>query len=450
VTRPAAQSFDVDELLDLGSWTGPQKYAIALVALAVVLDGFDNQLLGFAIPALIADWGLARTDFAPALACSLIGMTLGSAIGGRLGDQIGRRKALLGSALLFSVATLAVAWANGVLALTALRFLAGLGMGGVMPNATTLSTEYTPARNASTAVIVTIVCFPLGGMFAGIVAAQVLPTLGWRTLFLIGGCAGLVVTMLLAMTLPESPRFLARDPSRRRELEASMSRLGHRISAEIALKIPTQGCAEDRSGVVASLFARELVRDTFALWAAFFASMACVYMAFSWLPSALAAQGVDLAGTSKGLAAYNLGGVLGPLSCAWLVRRAGSRWPMMVYAIAGALSALALNALNIGHEPHRLSWFATLAIHGFFVNGVQTSLYALAAHIYLTRVRATGVAAAVAVGRLGGITVAFFGASAIQVGSVSHFTGLLGAGMLTAAIGIWAVSRHIPPLRASK
>lgn len=436
----------VDAIIDGGPWTGRQKLATALVALAVVLDGFDSQLLGFAIPALINEWHVTRADFAPALASGLVGMALGSALAGRLGDQYGRKRALLASAYLFSIATAAIAWVDSLTALTALRLFAGLGIGGVLPNATTLVSEFTPARNGSTAVIVSIVCFPLGGMLAGLVAADVLPTLGWRALFLMGGCGGVLVTTVLAFTFPESPRYLARFPQRRHELDRVMARLGHPIPATVQLAPVVESSTARSTPVISTLFSAEFARDTLALWAAFFACLACVYMAFSWLPSMLAAQGMDLASTSRGLAAYNMGGVLGPLTCAWLVHTRGSRPSMIGFAIGGAATALALNLIDLNQTTNQLALLTTLALHGFFVNGVQTSLYALAAHVYVTRVRATGVAASLAIGRLGAIASAFVGASVIQAGSALNYVSVLAGCMLIALVAISMVNRHIPRL----
>lgn len=436
---------DIGQSIDRGAWTISQKKATLLAALAVIFDGFDNQLLGVAIPAIITDWGLVRSDFATALASGLIGMGLGSAIGGWLGDRIGRKPALIASVLLFAMGTASIFLAEGLRSLVLLRLIAGLGIGGALPNATALVAEYTPLRHRSTSVIATIVCVPLGGMLAGVVAGQVLPTLGWKGLFLMGGAGALIVAMVLLLVLPESPRYLVRYQRRWNELARTMAKLGHVVDARHGFSDGVEHLAAREGSAIAELLGADYRRDTVALWVSFFACLTCVYMAFSWLPAMLASQGLNMSVTSAGLAFYNCGGVLGPLACVWLVDVFGSRRPLLMFAMGGALTALSLNVVGMSAGGTHSMLFANLAAHGFFVNGVQTSLYALAAHVYVTRIRATGVAGALSVGRIGAISSSFIGAWAIQAGGGTAYVAVLGGAMLVTLLGIAAVRRQIPP-----
>ena len=141
------KTIDVGQVLDEGQWSAYQKMLIFGTALTIILDGADNQLLGPTIPTLMTEWNLPRAAFANALAAGPFGMMFGGAFGGMLGDRIGRRNALLLSVLSFAVVTLAIAFATGPGALVVLRFLAGLGLGGAMPNAAALASEYAPKRN---------------------------------------------------------------------------------------------------------------------------------------------------------------------------------------------------------------------------------------------------------------------------------------------------------------
>src|SRR5215813_6231208 len=191
------KTVNVGKLLDEGNWTGYQKLLIFGTALTIILDGVDNQLLGNAVPLLMKEWSLARGAFSTVLALSPFGMMIGGAVGGILGDRIGRRTALLLSVISFAVLTLAISTVNGLMMLGTLRFLAGLGLGGAMPNAAALSSEYVPRRQRPFAVTLTIVCIPLGGSLAGFVGAQVLPHFGWRGLFLVGGILPLVIAAVL-------------------------------------------------------------------------------------------------------------------------------------------------------------------------------------------------------------------------------------------------------------
>ena len=153
---------DVGVILDEGQWTGYQKLLVAATALTIILDGLDNQLLAAAVPAMMREWHLQRSAFAFVLSSGLFGMMIGGAIGGYIGDRVGRRVALLGSVVSFGALTLLVSFAGGVTTLTALRFFAGLGLGGAMPNAAALSSEYVPLRHRPFAVTLptTLVSLP--------------------------------------------------------------------------------------------------------------------------------------------------------------------------------------------------------------------------------------------------------------------------------------------------
>ena len=141
------KSVDVASTLDEGRWSGYLKFLVALTALTIVVDGADNQLLGLSIPALMKEWSLPRGAFAPLLATGMIGMMFGGASAGLLGDRLGRKFALIASVSVFGVMTLAISGVHSLFALGTLRFLAGLGLGGAMPNAATLAAEYVPGDN---------------------------------------------------------------------------------------------------------------------------------------------------------------------------------------------------------------------------------------------------------------------------------------------------------------
>src|SRR4051812_2777073 len=152
----------VAELLDSGRWTLYQRGRVALVALTIVFDGIDNQLLGIVIPTLMSEWHVPRASFAAVVSLGYLGMMGGGLLAGLAGDRFGRRTALLGSMIVFGVFTVAGAFVHSAGMLGALRFLAGIGLGGAMPNAATLAAEYVPVRLRPLAVTITIVCVPLG------------------------------------------------------------------------------------------------------------------------------------------------------------------------------------------------------------------------------------------------------------------------------------------------
>src|SRR5262252_7466848 len=195
----AMKTVDVGSTLDKGQWSGYQVLLIVGTALAIILDGIDNQLLGNAVPTLMKDWNLPRAAFTTplggVLALSPLGMMFGGALGGMLGDRIGRRTTLILCVVAFAIFTLGIAGVGTVPMLGLLRFLAGLGLGGAMPNAAALASEYVPARTRPFAVTMTIVCIPLGGTIAGYLSGYVLPHYGWKQLFIVGG----IIPILLAL-----------------------------------------------------------------------------------------------------------------------------------------------------------------------------------------------------------------------------------------------------------
>jgi AAHS family 4-hydroxybenzoate transporter-like MFS transporter len=428
-------------MLDQGEWGRYQQGLVALTALTIIFDGADIQLLGIAVPTMMAEWGAARGAFAPVLASGLFGMMIGATLGGIIGDRFGRRVALAGCLLVFGLLTSAVALVDNLGVLAALRFLAGLGFGGTVPNAAALTSEYVPLRHRTFAVTLTIVCVPLGGTLAALVASAVLPAFGWRALFAMGGLMPLAVAAIVIGVLPESPRFLARHPVRWPELARMLRRAGHAVRPGTAFIEPATGAIQ-RASLVA-LFARDFRRDTTGLWCAFAFCMLAVYTAFNWLPSMLTGAGRDVALASTGLAAFNLGGVAGAIGGALVITRVGSRATMLGMAAGAVAGALVMSTMRMAEDSNALPIVLMLGLTGGFINAVQTTMYALAAHVYPTAIRATGVGSASAVGRFGAILSTYAGAWALESGGTRLFFFLI-ASALAAALGSLAlVGRHI-------
>lgn len=437
------KTVDVGVLLDEGPWSGYQKRLVLATALAIILDGFDNQLLGAAVPALMSEWGLPRPAFTPILTSGMAGMMVGGALGGFMGDRLGRRVALLTSVISFGVLTVLVAVADSVLMLGVLRFFAGLGLGGAMPNAAALSSEYVPRRHRPFAVTLTIVCIPLGGTLAGIVGAQILPRFGWRALFLIGGILPLVLAAVLLKVLPESPRYLARRRERWFELAALLRRLGHDVDQDAAFVDGTEKAVQRVSA--RELLRPELRRDTLALCGSFFFCLLSVYVGTSWVPSLLTGAGFTVGVASNGLAAFNLGGVVGAILGALIIVRLGSRLTMLAMTAGAVAGAALLAVVSIGAQS-ALAVLVMLAWTGGLINAVQTTMYALAAHVFPTGIRATGVGTAVAFGRIGGVLSPSVGSWALESGGPSRLFALIAVTMTLVFIALAAVRRHIPRL----
>jgi AAHS family 4-hydroxybenzoate transporter-like MFS transporter len=437
---------DVGRLIDEGRWTGYQRWLIALVAMAVVFDGIDNQLLGIVIPSVMSEWGVPRGAFAPVVSLGYFGMMIGGAVAGILGDRLGRRTALLGSMILFGLMTVAAAATDSIASFGIWRLLAGIGLGGAMPNAAALAAEYVPARMRPIAVTITIVCVPVGGTLAGLLGIRTLPIMGWRTLFIVGGLAPLAAAVAMRWMLPESPQFLARRPSRWPELVRVMKRMGHTVAPATSF-VDRSAAQSIGRAPVGSLFGPELRRDTVALWTAFFSCLLSVYLGFSWLTSLLTSAGFDPATANTGITAFNLGGVAGALIGGLGISRFGSKASMLTMAAVAVGGAAILAVIPISPAGSVRPVIAMLAILGGAVNGVQVALYALAAHVYPTAIRATGVGTALAVGRIGAVLTGYVGSWAIDFGGPPSYFSVVGMMMLVTLGSVAAVRRHVPTLR---
>ena len=442
------KTVDVGVLLDEGRSSGYQKLLIFATALAIILDGVDTQLLGNAIPALIREWSLPRGAFTTVLALGPLGMMVGGAIGGMLGDRVGRRTALLGSVISFAVLTLAIATVNGVPMLGLFRFLSGLGLGGAMPNAAALASEYVPRRQRAFAVTLTIVCFPLGGTLAALMAAQILPVYGWRTLFVVGGLLPIALAMALFPLLPESPKYLAGRRERWPELIGLLRRLGHDVPADSTFtEAGTSAQAKPRA-TMRDLLVPALRLDTLGLCSAFFFGLMANNVGILLIPAVLTAAGFTQAVASNALAAWNFGGVGGAVLGALIIQRLGSRITMLSLSALAVVSALFMAASP--PDPDNTSRLVIMfVLLGGALNAVLTTMYALAANVYPTDIRGTGIGTAVAMGRLGMVLASYVGNFALDAGGAPAYFSTFAVAMIIVFGSLAIVRRHIEPPTAT-
>ena len=437
----APDHFDVSNAIDKGQLTNLQRWTYVLASLAIIIDGFDGQMIGYAIPQIMNEWGTTRAAFAMAVASGLAGMAIGSLSAGVLADKFGRKPVLIGSILLFGTSTMLIGFATDVPSIALIRFFAGLGIGAALPAATTLTAEYIPFRLRTMAVTTAIVCYPAGGMLAGLAAAHILPIHGWRTFFYVGGAIAIGFAFFLVFTLRESPKYLSRQSSRWEELRALMQRMSHDVSE---VRQFTDGLTSIvKRGQIAELFRAGRASDTSWLWLAFFMIQLSIYSAYSWLPTMLTTEGLSPALSGMGLTAYNFGGIFGAVLCAAAINRFGSRYPMVFWAAMSAVTAFGLKIVNLQASPETFLW--GLGLHGLFVTALQCAMFALCAHIYPTEIRTTGAATAMAFGRVGAFVSAFAGAAMITAGGSGAYLNLLGGSMVVSMLGLAMLRSHIGP-----
>jgi AAHS family 4-hydroxybenzoate transporter-like MFS transporter len=388
---------DVAGFIDQQPVGGFQIRLLLICAAVLFLDGFDTQAIGYVAPALAKEWGLNKVILGPVFSAGLFGLMIGALLFGPLADRIGRKKIIIFSTLAFGVGTFATAFVGDVNTLLAIRFLTGLGLGGAMPNAVAMTSEFSPHRRRSTMVMIMFCGFSVGAALGGLLAAALIPHFGWRSVFIVGGAAPLLLAPILAWRLPESVRFLAlsgRAPARIAEL------LGF-INPKAVFAPATQFVVHEPA--LAGLPVLHLFRDgrtlvTLLLWVVFFMSLLDLYFLSNWLPTVLNDLGASVSSAAVIGSMLQVGGVVGTFALGSIIDRFSFRALTLVYFVA----VFAVGAIGqLGHSVVLVT--TAIFIAGFCIVGGQIAANALAAGFYPTSVRSTGIGWALGIGRVGSI-----------------------------------------------
>ena len=342
--------------------------AIALCMAVAVLEGFDIQAMGVAMPRLGPEFGLDADAKGWLFSVNNIGMVLGAAVGGWLADRTGRRPVLLCAVALFGLFTFWVSIAKSYDALVTARFLAGLGFGAALPNMMAIAAELSsPARRALTASLV-FCGLPIGGGTVALLTQVFPPDFDWRTWFVIGGVLPMVLLPGLRWLLPETL-----EPGQRQ-------------------------APKDRTPIWEALFGGGRTMPTLLLWLTFLPTLLILYLMLNWLPTLVVAKGLDRAVAPQASLAFNWASVAGALLIGWLVDRYGPRWPLTL-AYAGLIASL----VALGAASDHTMIVAYSGIAGFLLLGANYALYGVAPSYYPSAMRGTGSGASVGVGRVGSI-----------------------------------------------
>ena len=373
---------------------------VAICTLIQMCDGYDVGSIGWAVPSLTHVWNLPPPAFSTAFVWSSVGVLVGALAAGPIGDRVGRKPLLLASVAIFGIASLLSAVAPSLAILSLWRFFTGLGIGGAFSGTVALTGDYTPQRLRATLIMVQFTGAPLGGFVGGLAVSALLAHFGWQVIFVIGGVFPLALVPVMALWLPESPRFLARRPNLSTRQQALLARLditparADSHSADIAAGNP-----------VKMLFGRGYALQTMLLWVIYFCSLLNLFLFVYWLPEVLHLTGMTPSQAVFASSIIPLGGMSAVLYLGLLIDRFGPERVLALHYAAGVVF-IALIALVA------LPYFALLAViffAGTTIIGSQTGANGACGALYPARMRTTGIGWAIGIGRLGSIASPILG-----------------------------------------
>jgi AAHS family 4-hydroxybenzoate transporter-like MFS transporter len=431
-----ASLVDVADFIDQQPVGGFQLRLLLSCAAVLFLDGFDTQAIGYVAPALAKEWSLSKGALGPVFSAGLFGLMIGALVFGPLADRIGRKKIIILSTLAFGIGALVTSFVQDLNTLLVIRFLTGLGLGGAMPNAVAMTSEFNPRRRRATMVMIMFCGFSVGAALGGLLAAAMIPQFGWRSVFVVGGLAPLLLVPILALRLPESVRFLALTGD-----------ANDRVAQLLGLISPTAKFAPATRFVVhepvlAGIPVLHLFREgrtlvTVLLWVVFFMSLLDLYFLSNWLPTVLNDLGASVSASAAIGSMLQVGGVVGTFALGSIIDRFSFRALALVYFAA----VFAVGAIGqVGHS----AVFVTIAIFaaGFCIVGGQIAANALAAGFYPTALRATGVGWALGIGRVGSIAGPLIGGALLAAKwSAASVFATAAIAALCAALAAFFLSR---------
>lgn len=391
-------------LVDVPQWIDRQKLSslqilVAVICfVAVLLDGFDAQIIGFVAPAVIADLKVQPQLLARVFSSGLFGILVGCLFLAPLADWLGRRWVMIVSVFVFALATLATAWVRDLNELMILRFLTGIGLGACMPNALALTSEYAPARMRGALTAWMFTGFSVGAFSGGILAAQIIPAHGWRSVFVVGGVLPLVLCLIMVLKLPESVRHLAGKRAEPGRIAAILQRIhpDPQLGPDTRFIISEENA---RGFTLPHLFTERRAAGTLLLWLMFFLMLFDVFLLASWTPTVLNGAGLTREQAVYAGVAQQAGSVTATLLLGPLFDRMGFFRTLVPLLLAAAVGVVVMGVAGTNILLMDIAAFFA----GAGVMGGQTSLIVLAGAFYPTFIRATGVGWGLGIGRTGAI-----------------------------------------------
>lgn len=365
-------------------------------AVIIIFDGYDLAVAGIALPSIMKEMGVTAQNAGFMVSSALFGMMFGAIFLGTLADRIGRNRTIGLCIALFSVFTAAAGLCHDSYSFSAMRFLAGLGVGGVMPNVVAQMTEYSPKKIRATMTTLMFSGYAVGGMLAALLGKGLIETYGWSSEFLAAG-APLVLIPFIMKTMPESMPFLIRQ-NRIDDLKTIVSRIApdYRADPNDRFSLPAEDRAE--SAPIGKLFQDGRGFSTVMFWIAFFMCLFMVYALSSWLTKLMASAGYSLGSALTFVLVLNFGAMIGAVGGGWLADRFHIK-----YVLVGMYALAAVSISLLGYKMPTELLFLMVGLAGASTIGTQIVTYAYAGQFYPMAVRSTGIGWASGVGRSGAI-----------------------------------------------
>ncbi len=365
-------------------------------SLMLIFDGYDLAVAGIALPLIMKDMGVTAASAGFMVSSALFGMVFGSVLLGTASDRIGRRRVMAISILMLTVFTAAAGFTRNPLVFGILRFSAGLGMGGIIPNAVAQMTEYAPRRLRGTMVSLSFAGFAAGGVLAAVLGKGLIEQFGWESVFIVAGVPFVLIPVVLRW-MPESISYLVKS-GRSDELRRILTRVEPKYKAQETDRFVLSRMTESNHSYVGELFAEGRGFSTVMLWTAFFISLFMVYGMNSWLTKLMANAGYSLGSALTFVLIFNFGAAVGGLAGGYAADRIKIKYVLVVMYL---LSAVSIGVMGYGVPTWLL--FVLVGLAGASTIGTQIVTLAFAGQFYPSRVRGTGVGWASGMGRIGAI-----------------------------------------------
>src|SRR5690554_855300 len=424
------EKIDVNSVVDNAKFTPFHFNVVAWCLLIILFDGYDLAINGVVLPLLMQDWGLSAVQAGMLASTALAGMMFGAMIFGSLADKIGRKKVIMICIVLFSGLTFAGGFASNPTEFGILRFLAGLGIGGVMPNLVALTSEYAPKNMRSTLVTTMFSGYAVGGVMAALLGAWLTPSFGWEIMFFIAGIPLLLLPIIWKF-LPESLMFIVKE-NKQEQARPIMARLAPEVQISNETKFELHQVDVPEAANVVSLFKRGRALNTLLFWLAFFTCLLTMYALSSWLPKLMMAAGYSMDNSLMFMMVMNVGAVVGIVGGGILADRFHLK-PVLMFL--GMMGAIVMSSMGFASNQFLLYILVFLA--GAASIGSQMLLYSYVAQFYPLAVRSTGIGWSSAIGRMGAIVGPILIGGLLGMNLPAHFNFMaVGLPVLITAIAV--------------